>query len=67
MRGCWCCRQDAKGYTALDWARLSRRPTVTTLLEKAMLDRVHERQAEIKEKEYWEQLKAVIKRNEEVV
>ena len=25
-----------------------------------MLDRIHERQAEIKEKEYWEQLKAVI-------
>ena len=32
-----------------------------------MLDRIHERQAEIKEQEYWEELKAVIKRNEEVV
>lgn len=32
-----------------------------------MLDRILERQAEIKEQEYWEQLKAVIKSNEEVV
>ena len=32
-----------------------------------MLDRIHERQAEIKEQEYWEELKVVIRLNEEVV
>ena len=51
----------------MDWARLSRRPEVTKILVKALVDRFNERQAEIKDQEYWKELKVIIRLNEEVI